>query len=742
MAEKEIRKEGARLPARQMAAGKPVSYWQRMLERCQPVEKEMQSAKTPAKRLPEADLEAICRTLGDSQLPGDKINLAWWLENLSMLHPQDGAIILCTIGASRRADAFQMEGFCDRVKEAVGGMDCSARACKIVTDLLLVNPFVEKALAVLERDISKYPSDGAAEAVKRGIGHGLRAAHLICRLPEEKQDGLIQKAIASHADGEAEIGVQLLAPRPSVSKSVVMRTALGNSSIREDIKQKLAWMIPALPKELQEMPMLQAVLCADGKVAAFGMTLLEGYGKKTYAMAIGKALADRAPAAIQMMAHIAGQPRKERARLIKLAILSSDGNIEREGMRLLCLEPEKEIRKAAEDLLGTKNLYGSKRTAILPLLMHVREKKRAGIIRESIEAGGEAGKAAFALIGLAREGERAALFHLGCSRLVFQVGKNYPAPIGTTEVFASLSQRERLSAMLMGINGKDEKVRRVFAQLIRQLGKEGLRHLMPKALRSDDSHVFKHAYDLLVKMDVDERKGLCDCTAEEIRDALGREWGDGAWSAASFAPFMKDNPEERKKLEAMIRNTIMRIKAVMLTPYMEESERVKVADASCDSLEEFLRESKSDIEWLGNDLIELIPFQPKGRQERLYELAAEAVGRALEPHDIQGRKTPNGIGMSLAAAIPLLPEEHRPALFAKTEDAIKLELKENGMIHGIGARRLIRTLSHLPRETQVKYAHNLAMSWIGDDEGEKLMEELMPGVLEESRKGGMRWHEW
>jgi hypothetical protein len=93
--------------------------------------------------------------------------------------------------------------------------------------------------------------------------------------------------------------------------------------------------------------------------------------------------------------------------------------------------------------------------------------------------------------------------------------------------------------------------------------------------------------------------------------------------------------------------------------------------------------------------------------------------------------------LKLVGAIPLLPEEHRQALYKKAAKGIQMELKDD-LFFGRGDR-MVRILADMPREYQVKFAFRVHMGCYGDKKAEKLMEELMPGVLKESEAGGFGW---
>jgi len=702
----------------EMAAGRPPAFWSALLQADGPLKKcEPQSVSV--ERLPEKDLKAVCAALKNVHIKSDGLDYKWWLENVWRFHPHDALQI--SYALIKRLEYVDMPDFIEKINDASGKMDDPKVACKIAGMLIRDKRCVDTACSMLERDIGKYPSEEAAEAIFHGLdGDGkARVAKLICKLPVAHQARPVRKAIKSKDLEVAEIGMALMENQPNREIAAMLRNAM---TFRTDMPAmlRLASRMRTLPKKLQVAPMIEAVAHSDPEIAKIGKEFLQGRSRRVWAKAINRAMELQGPEAIPLMGHIAEQPPAVRMQLLKNAIMNTHAGIALEGVRLLGMEGPKIAGKVAGKALGCI-VQKEAACKLFGLLGHVKEGKRAALIRNGIDNGGDVGKAAFSCIRLAPKEKRAGLFHYGCVELFLPRGKE-PDEREKERVFGILPQREKAAVVLIGIGDEDKNIRHAFASLMGRLDLKGLRLVIPKALRSEDSRVFRHAYDLLRKMGEGEREGMCDLTAGEALSALGKEWMDGVGINTSLARCMENN-SERREIEESGENTVAKHRAVLLTPYMREIEREKAAEASCDALGEFLRESRFDISFLGNDYIMLIPFQPEARREGLYELAAKAVARALKPSIIDERRTENGLGILLAESIARLPEKHRPALYELLENEINFSVMES-MWSDLHPERLIRALSHLPRETQVKYARRL--SYWGNEE---LMEKLMPGVL-------------
>gem|GEM_PF-6306552 len=305
-------------------------------------------------------------------------------------------------------------------------------------------------------------------------------------------------------------------------------------------------------------------------------------------------------------------------------------------------------------------------------------------------------------------------------KMLEMMGSEFPE---LEECLGALEPRERGRLVAEMLKGTDEKVAEAYVQFLESVDYVVLKRIMPAALRSKNAKIFKKAREIFINYDEKLRDGLCDYTAEEVLEALGKEWTDipGLWNSTIGIGKDKKRDEETRVL---VENTMKKFVALHLAPYLKESVRRRVEHCVCDVMEEFFSESEMTIKsQAGMELFRLIALQPESRREKLYELGSARVAKLLGKDEISS--------LRMVEAIQYLPEKYRPKLYRLGKKCFEGR-------HGFGRNgwdldrsdNLIEIASRLPREIQVEIA-GLAMVKCWElDTGERF-NRAMPGVLEE-----------
>ncbi|MFA6214549.1 MAG: hypothetical protein WC717_04705, partial [Candidatus Micrarchaeia archaeon] len=608
-------------------AGRPVSFWQDKLSWSEPIAKEAPKPNVRTERMAKKELEAICSLLGDSRIGAKDANLEWWLENASTFNPQDAAKIILAMLPRRGMEG--REGFEEKVKDALFSIEDPEGACAAVAGMLKNGYFPKEAYIVLERDISKYSPKSAAKAIDAGIAYqhsqsDMHFAGLIGKLPQKYQVEPLITLFEWGGKEDVEAGKLLLEKHAEKTIARIIGRAMVGGFKAQDCAY-LAARIGKLPRGLQEAPLQEAILHDDEKVMGICFKLLEGLGQEAWGRTLAHAL--KAPGAhlatFPLMAKMPEKPKRTRRKLILAAIKNASEKAELEGVRLLGLE--KNIGRDVTDLLEGKEIRDKARCALYDYLGTVEEGKRAKLIMEGIKREKKVGKAAFSQIRLAPEGERAALWYGGYRNMDLGEG------VDLKESFASLPPAVRAEALEWALEAEDNKKLQAFAPLICELDYEGMKRIVPKALRSMHGHVFHYAHQALSFLDEEKREGMCDYTADEIRHALSQEWTDAIWLTGSLNVNEPKGSQKYLEREKLVMDSANRIRAMMLAPFIAKSERGKVAEMACDSMEEFIKEADWEFRSLGTEAVKLIALQPEHRQEALYGEAAKMMDRQLEP---------------------------------------------------------------------------------------------------------------
>ncbi|MCX6771780.1 MAG: hypothetical protein NTX79_07025 [Candidatus Micrarchaeota archaeon] len=739
-------KKSADLPANRQH-GRPITYWQKMIVRTAPIVKKLPGDEIRPERMPEKDLQNVCTAI-EKIADAEGIKVDWWAENLHMLHPHDAARIATALLSRRNAGQEELNGYIIKWLKQV---EDPRESCAMVTKLLKMPVFSIDACSVLERDIHKYEPESAAIAVEAGLSNSgieLRVAYLISSLPVKQQERPIKKALASGNEQVASIGIGLLEHQSDKSISDIIRYVLKDGFVLVS-GVRLAKRIVKLPPRLRNAPMIEAIRNGEMEVTKIGLAILTGETKGVKGMegmslkAKSKRLMRKAvehvletggkpAAAVEVLGLLPDFTKKTKMELIKKSIMNRWEVTALEGVRLLRLESKEEIGKAVEELLQSKVLGEKAMAAVLELLDNVdEEKKRWWAITLGLEKGGAAGKAAFSQLALVEPKLRFRLWNKGMECLKLD-------EIDLEAAFLTLTPKQQSRVLLDEFAGPDDEEKakasdkrlRAFAPLVKELDFEGLKRVVPVALRSKHGFVFRHAYDAMAACEKGRNGELCDYTADELLPSFEGDWCDAPWLWQSLLDVKKELNDEDREIQKAIHTTVDRQKAVLLAPYLKEKERKRLGAPACDALEEFIRQPDFDFTSLGEIFVRLIAFQPPKRQAGLYGLAAARIARKFEP-----QKTPEGktitrtLEMNLFGAIPALPEEYRPPLYEKAEEILWEQVREGMWFKG---ERVARALSFLPRKTQIEFSGYVYSQGRDHESMKKLMDDLMPGVLEKS----------
>jgi len=327
------------------------------------------------------------------------------------------------------------------------------------------------------------------------------------------------------------------------------------------------------------------------------------------------------------------------------------------------------------------------------VVMEMARQVKGGKLPELVEArigptlnkNGELVRTLLGMVELSPKGRRHALR----VRLVERLGEEFP---DLPAYLAKLEPREQGRFAKAMLESENEKVVAQCAKILEVCGYDALKVVMPCALRSKKRSFWK-ARELFIKRNDTEREGLCDFKAGEILNALGKEWSDAPWIAKSMIGIRKDE-EEDANLQKIVDDTEQKIIAILLAPYLKDSVRLRVGNKVSDAMEEFFRESEMTIRSpAGIEFFRLISRQPKQRQEKLFQIANEAIEREL--------RAKNNPGISLIEAIQYLPEKYRQKLYGLGQKGLKEIFSEFGWDTNIGRRDLaVNMLALLPHDMQ------------------------------------------